>query len=55
MAGKNPHFGSSFERWLENAGIREEVAAAAIKTVIARQVDGPRTGGITPVRARSTP
>ena len=38
MAKKNPHIGSSFESWLENAGIREEVTAAAVKAVIARQL-----------------
>jgi antitoxin HicB len=35
---KNPHFGSTFESWLEEAGIREEVTAAAVKAVIARQI-----------------
>jgi hypothetical protein len=25
MARKNPHIGSSFESWLEEGGIREEV------------------------------
>jgi len=34
---KNPHIGSSFESWLDEEGIREEVTAAAIKSVIARQ------------------
>ena len=38
MARKNPHIGSSFESWLEDAGIREEVTTAAIKAVIARQM-----------------
>jgi predicted transcriptional regulator len=38
MARKNPHLGSSLESWLEDAGIREEVTAAAIKAVIARQL-----------------
>jgi antitoxin HicB len=38
MARKNPYLGSSFESWLEDAGIREEVTAAAIKAVIARQL-----------------
>ena len=38
MARKNPHLGSSFESWLEDTGIREEVTAAAIKAVIARQL-----------------
>ena len=40
MAKKNPHIGSSFDSWLEEAGIREEVTAAAIKSVIARQLAG---------------
>jgi antitoxin HicB len=35
---KNPHIGSTFESWLEETGIREEVTAAAVKTVIARQI-----------------
>ena len=30
--------GSSFDSWLDEAGIREEVTAAAIKAVIARQL-----------------
>ena len=38
MARKNPHLGSSFESWLEDTGIREEVTATAIKAVIARQL-----------------
>jgi antitoxin HicB len=38
MARKNPHIGSSFESWLEDAGIHEEVTAVAIKAVIARQL-----------------
>ena len=38
MARKNPHIGSSFESWLGEAGIREEVTAATIKAVIARQL-----------------
>ena len=38
MARKNPHIGSSFDSWLDEAGIREEVTAAAIKAVIARQL-----------------
>src|SRR6266436_2111538 len=35
---KNPHVGSTFESWLEERGIREEVTAAAVKAVIARQI-----------------
>ena len=38
MAKKNPHIGSSFESWLDEAGIREDVTAAAIKAVIACQL-----------------
>jgi hypothetical protein len=34
---KNPHIGSSFESWLDEIGIREEVTAAAIEAV-ARQL-----------------
>jgi antitoxin HicB len=41
MARKNPHIGSSFESWLDDVGIREEVTAAAIKAVIARQGNVP--------------
>jgi len=35
MARKSPHIGPSFESWLDEEGIREEVTAAAIKAVIA--------------------
>jgi predicted transcriptional regulator len=38
MAKKNPHIGSSFESWLNETGIREDVTATAIKSVIARQL-----------------
>jgi predicted XRE-type DNA-binding protein len=38
MAKKNPLIGSSFESWLDEEGIREDVTAAAIKAVIARQL-----------------
>lgn len=34
----NLHLGSSFESWLAEKGIREEVTAAAIKSVIAEQL-----------------
>jgi antitoxin HicB len=34
----NPHLGSTFESWLDEAGIREEVTAAAIKSVIAAEI-----------------
>jgi antitoxin HicB len=38
MKKKNPRIGSSFESWLDEAGIREDVTIAAIKSVIARQL-----------------
>jgi antitoxin HicB len=38
MTKKNPHIGSSFESWLDEAGIREDVTLAAIKAVLARQL-----------------
>ena len=38
MKKKNPRIGSSFESWLDEAGIREDVTVAAIKSVIARQL-----------------
>jgi antitoxin HicB len=38
MSRKNPHIGSTFESWLDEAGIREEVTIAAINAVIARQL-----------------
>jgi antitoxin HicB len=31
---KNPHVGSSFESWLDEVGIREEVTIAAMKAVM---------------------
>ncbi|WP_158817890.1 XRE family transcriptional regulator [Methylocapsa sp. S129] len=38
MTKTNPHIGSTFESWLDEAGIREEVTAAAAKSVIAAQI-----------------
>lgn len=35
---KNPHIGSSFDDFLEEEGIRDEVEAVAIKRVLARKV-----------------
>jgi len=35
---RNRHIGSTFESWLEETGIREEVTAAAVKVVMARQI-----------------
>jgi predicted XRE-type DNA-binding protein len=48
---KNPHVGSTFESWLDEQGIREEVTAAAIKEVIAEQLAAEmKKKGITKVR-----
>jgi antitoxin HicB len=47
MAKKNPHLGSSFESWLDEAGIREEVTAAAIKAVIARRLSADKKSANT--------
>jgi antitoxin HicB len=38
MTKKNPHIGSTFESWLDEAGIREEATAAAVKATIAMQI-----------------
>jgi antitoxin HicB len=35
---KNKNIGSSFDSWLREEGIYEEVSAAALKRVLARQV-----------------
>ena len=36
MTNSNPHLGSSFESWLDEQGLREEVTAAAIKSLLVR-------------------
>ena len=38
MTKKNPRIGSTFDSWLDEAGIREEMRVAAIKAVIAVQL-----------------
>jgi len=38
MTTKNPHIGSTFESWLDEKGLREDVTAAAVKSVIADQI-----------------
>ncbi len=38
MVDKNPHVGSTFESWLDEHSLREEVTAAAIKSVISEQI-----------------
>jgi hypothetical protein len=50
MARKNPHIGPSFDSWLDEEGIREEVTAAAIKAVIARQLASEMKKKITKQR-----
>ena len=37
---KKKHIGSSFDSWLSEEGIYEEVTASAIKRVLARQIEG---------------
>ncbi len=39
MAKKNPHTGSSFDDFLAEEGILEECTAAAVKRVLARQIE----------------
>lgn len=36
---KKKHIGSSFDRWLREEGIYEQVTATAIKRVLARQIE----------------
>ena len=36
---KNPHLGSTFDSFLEQEGLLEEVTSRALKRVIARQLD----------------
>jgi hypothetical protein len=36
---KNKNIGSSFDRWLREEGIYEDVSAAAMKRVLARQLE----------------
>jgi predicted transcriptional regulator len=38
MKKRNPRLGSTFESWLEEEGIREEVTGAAVKAVLAAQL-----------------
>ncbi len=47
----NPHVGSTFESWLDEQGIREEVTAAAVKEVLAEQLAAEmKKKGITKAR-----
>lgn len=51
MTTQNPHIGSSFESWLDEKGIREEVSASAIKSVIAEQITAAmKERGLTKTR-----
>ena len=51
MTQKNPHIGSTFESWLDEQGIREQITAAAIKEVIAEQLAAEmKKKGITKMR-----
>jgi antitoxin HicB len=48
---RNPHLGSTFESWLDEQNIREEVTASAIKELLAAQLAGEmRKKGITKIR-----
>ena len=38
MTKSHAHIGSTFESWLDEVGIREEVTAVAVKAVIAAQI-----------------
>ena len=45
---KNPHHGSTFESWLDEEGIREEVTTSSVKAVIALQIaDAMKAKGLT--------
>ena len=39
MMMKKKNIGSTFDSWLQEEGIRQEVTAAAIKRVLARQIE----------------
>ena len=48
MSKKNPHHGSTFESWLDEEGIREDVTTSAIKAVIALQIaEAMKAKGLT--------
>jgi antitoxin HicB len=42
MKKKSPHVGSSFQSWLDEEGLREEVTVAALKTVRKQLADGTK-------------
>ena len=48
MTKKNPHIGSTFESWLDEQKIRQEVTGAAVKAVISLQLaEAMKQRGIT--------
>jgi antitoxin HicB len=48
MKKKNPHIGSTFDSWLDEQGIRQEVTGAAIKAVLSLQLaEAMKQRGIT--------
>ena len=48
---KNRHIGSTFDSWLDEQGLSEDVTAAAIKSVIAMQIgEEMKKHGLTKVR-----
>ena len=50
MTKTNPHIDATFESWLDEQGLREEVTAAAIKELIAEQLAAAmKEQGITKV------
>jgi antitoxin HicB len=49
-ARKNPRIGPSFDSWLDEEGIREEVTATAIERVIARELASEMKKKITKQR-----
>lgn len=45
---KNPHIGSTFDSWLDEQGIKQEVTGAAIKAVLSLQLaEAMKQRGIT--------
>lgn len=49
---KKKNIGSTFDRFLRDEGLREQVSAAAIKRVVARQVEATMQG---PTKAERAP
>lgn len=48
MKKKNPQIGSTFDSWLDEQGIRQEVTGAAIKAVLSLQLaEAMKQRGIT--------